>query len=109
MQRYITWTRKKVNDNLYADPNTNDRVNIETNWQTTFYETPYQINDWRFISYVDYPDTTTEEEITYYLWLEPEFNFTLITEEEANTLLSELWDVSVSNFEFKDNRPSDLF
>jgi len=105
MKQYITWNRKKVNDFLYEDPNTNNRVSKETNWQTTFNETGFQIADGRFISWVEYPDTTTQEEITYYLSLEPEFNFNLIDETEANALLSELWEVSVNNFIFTDNRP----
>ncbi len=108
MKRYITYTRKKINDNFYSDPNTNGRVEEETNWVTKFYETPYEVN-WVFLAYVSYPSETEQSEVEYFKNLDPEFNFTFITEEEANTLLSELWDVSVSNFDFTDNRPLDIY
>jgi len=109
MKQYITWKRKKINDFRYEDPNTNDRVNVETGWITTFFETPYQITDGRFISYVEYPDITSVEEVEYFRNLDPDFSFTFIDELEANTLLSELWDVTVSDFVFTDNRPQDIF
>jgi hypothetical protein len=108
IQRYVTWKRKMVDTCCYKDPNTDDRVFSETNWGTTFIETPYQIADWRFISLVEYPDTCTQQEIDYFKTLDPAFEFTFIDETTANTLLSELWDVTVTNWVFSDNRPVTL-
>lgn len=104
MKRHITYKRKKINDNYYQDPNTQNRVEIETNWFTKFFETPYEVNG-IFLAYVEYPDTTTPDEIEYFKNLEPAFEFTFITEEEANTMLSNLWQVSVKDFMFTDLRP----
>jgi hypothetical protein len=108
MKRYITYTRKKENDSFYSDPNTNNRVETETNWVTKFYETPYEV-DGVFLSYVEYPNETTIEEVEYFKNLDPAYNFTFITEEQANELLANLWDVSVSSFEFNDNRPLEIY
>lgn len=107
MRKYITYTRKKENDNFYSDPNTNNRVEEETNWVTKFFETAYDHN-WVFLAYVEYPDATTPDEISYFQNLDPEFNFTFITEAEANTHLSSIWDITVKDFVFEDNRPLDL-
>jgi len=112
-KQIVTWKRKKANDNCYQDPNTNDRVNIETDWVATFTETSFCISDWRFISLVEYPDDCTQESIDYFQKLDKAFEFTFVTESEANTLLAELWPwmwipyVSVSDFIFTDNRPID--
>lgn len=56
---------------------------------------------------VEYPDETLEEEVEYFRTLDLDFEFTFITEEEANTLLNEAynWDVIVNDFIFTDNRP----
>lgn len=112
MKRYITYTRKKINDNYYQDPNTNNKVEIETNWHTTFYETPYEYN-WVFLAYVEYGDEFTNEQIEYFRNLDTDFNFTFITEEEANIFLQNFWKdeewnyyVSVANFEFTNNTPT---
>ena len=107
MQRYITWKRVQTSPTQFIDPNTNNTFNEVTNW-ATFTETPYQIADWRFISVIEYPDNTTQERINSLMAEYSAFEFTFITEEEANTLLSELWDVKVSNFNFTDNRPIDI-
>lgn len=107
MKRYITYKRKKENENFYSDPNTNwkfDRLTVDSK----FYETPYEV-DWVFLAYVEYPDETTVEEIEYFRNLDPAYNFTFITEEQANELLANLWDVSVSNFQFNDNRPLEIY
>lgn len=106
MQRYITYTRKKESDNFYSDPNTNNRVAIETAGYTTFYETCYEYNG-TFLAYVEYGDSFTDEQVAYFQNLDPAYNFTFLTEEEANTFLSNLWDVSVKDFIFTDNRPLD--
>lgn len=106
MKQYITWEAKKKNDNCFEHPNTNNIVEIETNWQTIFTETPYKIADGRYISFVEYPNDTDEPTKLKYLNLEPEFKFKFIDETEANLLLSELGDVTVSNFIFEDNRPN---
>ena len=103
MLRYITYTRKKVNDNYYMDPNSQNTFENQTT-NSTFYETPYEIN-WTFIAYVEYPDDTTQDRIDELLQAYTSFNFSFITEEEANELLSELWDVSVKDFVFTDNIP----
>lgn len=108
MKRYITYTRKKESDSFYSDPNTNNRVERETNWVTKFYETPYEI-EWVFLAYVEYPNETTSEQVEYFKKLDPNYNFTFITEEQANELLNKLWDVSVSNFEFRDNRTLEIY
>ena len=109
MKRYVTWKEKKINDNLYIHPNTNGRVEEETWWKTIFIETDYKHSDGRFMSVVEYPNTTTPEEVEAFRLLDPAFEFTFITEAEANTFLASLWEVSVSNFEFTDNRPRDIF
>lgn len=103
MKRYITYTRKKINDNYYQDPNTNNRVKKETNWVTKFFETPYEFG-WVFLAYVEYPNKTTIEEIEYFRNLDKDFNFTFIMEEEVNILLLKIWDISVKDFVFTDNR-----
>ena len=109
MKKYITWNRKKVNDNYYQDPNTNDRASLESGWVVTFTETPYQLN-WTFISVVEYPDNTPQEQLDYFMSIDPDFNFTILTEEEANALLQTAynWEVSVNNFVFTDNRPNNF-
>ena len=112
MLRYITYKRKKVNDNYYQDPNSENRVEIETNWKTIFNETPYQLEDWRFIATVEYRDSETQENIDYFLDLDPAFEFTFITEWEVNELLKELsdetWTVTVKDFIFEDTRIFDI-
>ena len=113
-KRYITYTRKKINDNCYLDPNSNDAVSLATNWKTIFNETPYLLEDWRFIATVEYRDIETEENINYFLHLDEAFEFTFITEEVANELLKEFWEnenwylVSVKDFIFTDNRVFDI-
>lgn len=99
-----------MNEFCYKDPCTDDRVNKETGWITTFTETPYCISDWRFISLVEYPDNCTEENVEYFKNLDPDFEFTFITELEANTLLNGCynWLVTVKDFVFTDNRPKDI-
>jgi hypothetical protein len=104
MLRYITWKRVKINDNYFIDPNTNWEFEKATK-DSKFTETPYQLNDWRFISIVEYPNETTQEQIDLLISAYSAFNFTFITEIEANNLLSELWEVSVKDFVFSDNRP----
>ena len=110
MKRYITYKRKQINLNCFQDPNTNNRVEIETNWVTKFTETAYQHTDWRVLSYVEYPDETTAEQVEYFRLLDPAFEFTFITESQAIDLLNETygWEVTVSNFIFTDNRTSDI-
>ena len=107
MLKYITFTRKKINDNYYQDPNTNSIVENATGWITKFTETPYEV-DWKFIWYVEFPTDTPDEQIEYFRSLDPDFNFTFITEEEANTELAKLWEVSVKEFVFTDKRIFDL-
>ena len=111
IKKYITWNRKKINDNRYTDPNTDNLFENSTT-AGTFHETPYQIADWRFISWIEYPELTTEERINELITAHSDFNFTFITEAEANTFLESLADdtgwVTVSNFIFSDTRVFDL-
>ena len=105
MKIYVTWKRKKINDNCYQDPNTNNRTELETNWQAVLTETPYKISDGRFISFVEYSNDCTAESIEYFKNLDPAFEFTFIDENQTNVLLSELWDITVNNFVFTNNNP----
>jgi len=108
MKKYITWKPKKVNSNLIEHPNTNDRVNKETKWAIIFTETPYQIADGRYISFLEHDWNIVQAQLDNWKVLDPAFEFTIIDEVEANLLLSELWDVSVTDFIFSDNRPTDI-
>jgi len=103
MIKYITYTRKKISDNYYQDPNTNNIVEEATSWITKFTETAFDFN-WVFLAYVEFPNDTTDEQIEYFRTLDTDFNFTFITEEEANIHLSKIWDISVDNFNFDDKR-----
>jgi len=105
IQKYVTWKPKQVNSNLYEHPCTNDRVNKETNWQIIFTETRFQLADWRYVSFLEHDWNIVQEQLDNWKVLDPAFEFTIITEEEANILLNELGDITVSNFEFIDNRP----
>jgi hypothetical protein len=107
MKKYITWKPKKINDYLYEHPNTNDRVQTETSWAIIFTETSFQIDDGRYISLVEHADDMPQSEIDHWRELDTAYEFTIIDETTANTLISELWDVTVSNFIFTDNRPVD--
>ena len=107
MKRYITNTRKKINDNYYQDPNTNGIVEDATSWVTVFTETKYELN-WVFLWIVEYPDDSSDELVEYFRVFDEAFSFTFITEEKANEMLSEIWDISVSDFVFTDNRPVDV-
>lgn len=91
----------------FIDPNTDWAFENATEG-AIFTETPYQIADGRFISVVEYPDETTQSTIDWLILAYSVFEFTFIDETEANLLLSELWDVTVTNFIFKDNRPTDF-
>lgn len=107
IKRYITFFRKKENENFYSDPNTNwkfDRLTVDSK----FYETPYEVN-WTFLAYVEYPDNTLLSTIDNFIVENSEYNFTFLTEEEANEFLSNLWDVSVKDFIFTDNRPLEIY
>lgn len=104
MHKYITYTRKKISDNRYLDPNTNDIVEKATSWIAKFTETAYEFN-WVFLATVEFSTETPIEQIEYFRSLDPEFNFTFITEEEANIELAKLWDVKVKDFVFTDSRP----
>jgi len=103
MQRYITYKRVKENEFKYNDPNTDWKFEEATN-DSVFNESPYLLVDGRFVCDVIYPDNTTQEQIDWLIIANSSFEFTFITEEEANSLLSELWDVTVNNFIFTDNR-----
>ena len=107
MKRLITWKRVQATPNYFIDPNTNNQFNDTTEW-ATFTETPYKIADGRFISMVEYPDATTQARIDELIASYSAFEFTFIDETTANALLAELWDVSVSNFIFTDNRPIEI-
>ena len=110
MKKYLTYKRKKISDNYYQDPNTNNRVELETNWVTKFTETAYEHADWRFLAYVEYPDETTNEQVEYFRLLDPAFEFTFITEAQATDILNETygWEVVVTSFVFTDNRTIDI-
>ena len=103
VMKYITYSRVKANDNFYLDPNTNNSFENATN-NSKFNETPYEV-DGVFLATVEYPDTTTQEEIDGLLLAYKDFGFAFISEEEANEHLSKIWDVSVEDFIFTDNRP----
>lgn len=107
MRKYITYTRKKINDNYYQDPNTNNIVEEATGWITKFTETAYDYNG-VFIAYVEFPTDTSDEQIEYFRTLDSDFNFTFVTEEEANIHLANIWDITVEDFVFTDNRPEDI-
>ena len=106
MRRYITYKRVKASDNFYLDPNTNWQFEQATE-NSKFYETPYQYN-WTFLAYVEYPDATTQERIDTLMQSYTSFNFTFITEAGANVFLSQIWDITVANFVFTDNRPKGM-
>lgn len=107
MRKYITYKRVQASPVLFLDPNTNGNFQSATNG-STFYETPY-IVDWIFLASVEYPNETTQEQIDTLIAWYSAFEFTFITEIEANTLLATLWEVSVENFIFTDERPVDNF
>ena len=104
MKRLITWNRVQVSTYNLIDPNTNNQFN-EVTEGAIFHETNLQLADGRFVSLVEYPDATTQERLDELIAAYAPFHFTFIEEAEANTLLAELWDVTVANFEFTDNRP----
>jgi len=114
MQRYITYKRVQTGEFKYNDPNT-DNVFEEATTDSIFNESPFKINDGRFICDVIYPDTTTQEQIDWLIAANLAFEFTFLTEEEANILLLEFWldeggiaFVSVKDFIYQDNRLLDL-
>lgn len=111
MKRYLTYKRKKINNNYYQDPNTNWLFQEATEW-AVFYETPYQLSNKVFVAWVEYPDTTTQAQIDWLISTYNQFEFTFIDEATANTLLSELTDdtgsVTVTDFIFTDKRVFDL-
>jgi len=43
------------------------------------------------LSYVEYPDETTAEQVEYFRLLDPAFEFTFITESQAIDLLNETY------------------
>ena len=106
MKRYITYNRVQTDKNNFIDPNTNNSFENATEG-STFYETCYNL-DGVFLAYVEYPDNTTQWQIDWLLEEYSAFNFTFITEEEANTHLSKIWDISVKDFIFTDKRIFDL-
>ena len=117
MKTYVTYKRKKVSENFYADPNTNNAVFEQTGWQITFHETPYEVNG-VFVASIEYDGRSVNPtELEYFRTLDPAFEFTILEETEVNTILENFWFdeswvqyVSVDNFEFTDNRPTiDLF
>lgn len=108
MKQYITWLWIPVEWGI-EHPNTHDQDKKDTWWEIEFTQTPYQFSDGRNLAIITYDDgIVTYEDLVAYWQIKPEFELHIITEEEANTLLSELWDITVSNFEFIDNRPTDL-
>lgn len=114
MKSYVTYTRKKISDTYYADPNTNNAVEERTAGLIRFIETPYEING-VFCAYIDFdPLKVNPKQIEYFRTLDPEMNFRIVTEEDINTLLSEYGSdengqfVSVKDFVFTDNRPVDI-
>jgi len=106
MKNYILWDRIKVSENRYIDINTDwafDNVTTDS----TFTETPYNV--WlRFLWVVEYPADTTQEVIDTLVAEHSEFNCVFITEAEANTFLAEIWDITVSDYIFTDNRPQEI-
>lgn len=107
MRRYITYERVKANDNLYLDPNTDSSFDKATK-DSKFYETPYE-KDWVFLASVEYPNTTPQEVIKHLLLMYKDFNFTFISEEQANLFLKWIDElISVKDFVFTDNRPLDI-
>ena len=115
VKEYILWYAKKKNDNYYEHPNTNGEFQKQVGIESTFIETPYQDVDWAYLSYIDYPDTTTQTDKDNHILANPEFKFKLISEKKANQMLENMgFDdngnpyVTVSNFVFTDNRPLDI-
>lgn len=107
MKRYITYTRKKENENFYSDPNTNWNFEKQTTG-SKFYETPYEL-EWIFLAYVEYPDSIPLSVIDELIMINSEYNFKFINEEEANKFLKQISElISVKDFVFEDNRPLDI-
>jgi len=112
MKKYTTYKRKKINDNFYADPNTNNGVEVQTGGKIIFHETPYELNG-VFLSWIEFDGRSINPmELEYFRTLDPDFDFTIIDEATANIFLQGLWFdenglqyVSVNNFEFLDNIP----
>jgi len=102
MRKYITYQRIKANENFYLDPNTNGAFEQATE-NSKFNETPYEHN-WVFLWHIEYPDATPQEVIGGLLEEYKDFHFTFITEVEANTFLAQIWDVTVKDYIFTDNR-----
>ena len=114
VKKYVTWKPKKVNDNLYKHPNTDNRASIDSNWDIDFTETPYQALDGRYMSYAAHDWALPQARLDALMDIDADFEFTSVTEEQINTFLLEAywmeWEnqaVSVSNFVFTDLRPNE--
>ena len=106
MKRYITYKRKEVNWH-FLDPNTNNAFEKAT-INSIFQETPYQ-NAGVFLGVIEYPESTTQEIIDDMLQKYSEFNFSFIAENEANLFLQTIWEITVKDYIFTDNRPLTLY
>lgn len=108
MQNYITWIWKPVEWGI-EHPNTHDQDKTVSWDEVNFTETPYFFSDGRNLAYITYNENITSyQDLVDFAAVEPAFELTIIDEIEANLLLSELWDVSVTDFVFEDNRPVDF-
>ena len=107
LKKYVKWKRVKVNDNFYKDINTNNTFQNETK-DSEFQETPYELN-WYFLGIAKYPQDTPQDFIDGLLNKFSEFEAEFITEEEANEFLAKIWDITVKDYEFTDNRPLDIY
>ena len=98
-KKYVTWENITVNPNRKIHINTDNFW--EYNWEWIFKETWFTDWNWLYIWMLDNETIPTTP-----------FDFKIIekTEEEINILLNTWywWDVTVNDFVFTDNRPTDI-
>lgn len=106
-----------MNDNFFADPNTNNAVQEQTWGQIIFHETAYEV-DWVFVAWIEYDGRSINlAELEYFRTLDSDFEFTIIEEVEVNQILENMWFdnannpyITVKDFVFTDNTPElDIF
>lgn len=108
MKNYITWIWIPV-EWWIEHPNTHDQDKTGTGWQISLIETPYEFSDGRNLATIEYNEViVSQDDLISFANIKPEFDLTIIDEIGANDLLSELWDITVVNFHFTDNRIVDL-
>lgn len=107
MKQYITWIWKIVNWGI-EHPNTHDQDKAQTDWKIDFVQYWFEVNNVN-LAVIEYDESIVSwEDLIAYANIEPLFNLTIITEEEVNTFLANIWDITVKDFVFTDNRPLDI-